>query len=304
MITSENIHSEELQQQESKYGKKVGDPPKPRYRFDAENHIHLLDGKPLMGTSTIVDVIGKPLAWYGAGCAVKEFGCPDPKLLTKLHNGKATKEEKDILINAAQEVIGRWNLEPITFSEILHLWNRAYRAHHDYKETRADVGTDMHRELEVYIKNCIACGGAPMAPSPDCSKEETFFAEWSLNNVNRFLWSEAHVFSERLRTGGITDAGCLVNNGSTCILDFKSAKEPYLSHFVQCGGYSIAVSENGLYDKDGNRIGPKYCAKSLVVLTFGLDTTPKIRVENVVSKWERRFESAVDLHKGREEFEG
>jgi hypothetical protein len=52
------------------------------YRFLDEKgeHVHLLNGQPLVGTSQIGNVLAKPLAWYGSGKAVEVFGCPNPKV--------------------------------------------------------------------------------------------------------------------------------------------------------------------------------------------------------------------------------
>src|SRR3954465_10965157 len=69
------------------------------YRFIDEKgeHLHLLNGQPLVGTSQIGNVLAKPLAWYGSGKAVEVFGCPNPKVLTKIKNKKATLAEWDAL---------------------------------------------------------------------------------------------------------------------------------------------------------------------------------------------------------------
>ena len=45
-----------------------------RYAFNEQDHIPALDGKPLMGTSTVVGVLSKPLTWWAAGEAVKKLG--------------------------------------------------------------------------------------------------------------------------------------------------------------------------------------------------------------------------------------
>jgi hypothetical protein len=37
-------------------------------------------------------------------------------------------------------------------------------------------------------------------------------------------------------------------------MDFKSSREAYFSQFVQVAGYDIEISENGIFDADGNRI--------------------------------------------------
>ena len=58
-----------------------------KYKFDEsidpetgkQNHLHLLDGKPLTGTSSVEDVLSKVLTWWASGLAVEKFGWLNPK---------------------------------------------------------------------------------------------------------------------------------------------------------------------------------------------------------------------------------
>jgi hypothetical protein len=62
---------------------------------DRENHVHLLNDKPLIGTSTVVGVIAKPLTWWASGLAVEEMGWQK-----KLDPRKFTADE--VKLNARQ----------------------------------------------------------------------------------------------------------------------------------------------------------------------------------------------------------
>ena len=55
----EDKRLEELISEEQEYVGELG------YRFHNENdkHLHTLNGKPLLGTSTVVGVLAKPLTW-------------------------------------------------------------------------------------------------------------------------------------------------------------------------------------------------------------------------------------------------
>jgi len=217
-----------------------------RYRFDAENHVHLLDGQPLVGTSRVGNVIAKPLAWYGSGKAVEVFGCPNPKVLTKIKNKKATPEEIDELERGLEASLRRLNV--MRLDEFQTLIDKAYRAHDTYMRSRAKVGTDVHAECEAFIKAHMA--GTTYFSPPEIQS----FVDWSLENVKRWLWSEGHCYSEKHWIGGICDAGYERLDGTFGILDFKSTKEAYVPQFWQCSGYDIQISENGVLDKDGNLI--------------------------------------------------
>lgn len=80
------------------------------------------------------------------------------------------------------------------------------------------------------------------------------FEEWTDKNVERFIGSETHCYSEELWIGGITDALVELKNGEIGLVDFKSAKDAYNSHFFQLGGYSLQIEANGGFDADGNQL--------------------------------------------------
>jgi hypothetical protein len=45
------------------------------------SHLHLLDNKPLIGTTTAGKVLAKQgLPWWASACAVKTLGWTDPKI--------------------------------------------------------------------------------------------------------------------------------------------------------------------------------------------------------------------------------
>ena len=58
-----------------------------KYRFEKEQHIHLLDERPLIGTTTALSVLNKPLTWWASGLAVEALGW---------YNTKQKKDENEI----------------------------------------------------------------------------------------------------------------------------------------------------------------------------------------------------------------
>ena len=217
-----------------------------RYRYYDEKgeHLHTLDGRPLVGTSRIGNVLAKPLAWYGSGKAVEVFGVPDPKVLTKIKNKKASLAEWDAMRDSLWKSLER--LRIMELDDFVKLIDKAYRAHDTYKRERAKGGTDIHAECERFVKDWMR----EMRETYDLTIQP--FIEWSDKNVKRFLWSEGHCYSEKHWIGGICDAGYEKLDGTFGILDFKSTKEAYVPQFWQCAGYDIQISENGVLDKDGN----------------------------------------------------
>ena len=218
-----------------------------KYTNGKGEHLHSLDGKPLIGTSSVSDVLSKPLTWWSAGLAVKELGVPDAKVFTKIKSKKATEEE----IKALETSCGL-RLEEIkgmSVKDYIDLLNNAYKAHSVKLKDSAQAGTDLHAELEKFVKNTMenrmATYDAKIQP----------FIDWSVKNVKRFIYSEAYCYSEKLWVGGISDCCAELNDGKIIIIDFKSSKEAYLSQFWQCVGYAIQIEENGWFDENGNQLG-------------------------------------------------
>ena len=94
------------------------------------------------GASTIVGVLDKPLSWWASGMAVGTLGWLNAK------NSK--KEERLEHLKPYYEKI-----KSVTEEEYLELLDEAYKAHSVRLKDSAQAGTDMHGELESYVKACV-----------------------------------------------------------------------------------------------------------------------------------------------------
>ncbi len=226
----------------------------PRYKYlnSAGEHVHTLDGHALIGTSRVGSILAKPLTWWASGLAVQTFGCPDPKVLTKIKNGKATAAEKQDHARAME--IAHTMFQHMSVAAFSALIDKAYRAHATTLKEKAVAGTDLHAELERFVKDQMDTTDDTVLPDDIYDVKIHPFIEWSRENVKRFLYSEGHCFSERYWLGGISDAGYEKHDGTFGIIDFKSSKEAYIEQFWQCAGYDIEIAENGVVDADGNLI--------------------------------------------------
>lgn len=223
-----------------------------RYFFDKEKHLHTLDGKPLTGTSTVMSVLSKPLTWWASGLAVSKFGWLDPK-----------KNMPEAVKLALEE--GYKRIMTLTIDEYKTLLNEAYRAHSEVLKDSAEKGVDLHQELEDYVK-----GEMGLIEKREYDKKIQPFIEWSKKNVENFIWSEIHCFSEKAWTGGISDCGAMLKNGNVAIIDFKSSREAYPSHFFQIGGYDLQITSNGGWSADGEKILTlPFPIKEHIVVPFG-----------------------------------
>src|SRR3990167_4606844 len=170
-----------------------------KYKFDSEQHLHELDNgsgfKPLTGTSSIGNVLAKPLTWWAAGLAVEKFGWLNPKKHTP-------KEVNDAVEKGFEMVKG---LTPAEYQKLL---TEAYYAHRKKLKDTAKTGTDLHSELEDYVKAMMK-----LKPVRKYDSKIQPFIYWADENVKKFIASEAHCFDEELWVGGIMDCVAELNDG-------------------------------------------------------------------------------------------
>lgn len=221
-----------------------------KYIDEKGEHMHTLNGQPLIGTSSVGSVIAKPLTYWASGLAVMQLGVPDSKVLTKLKNKKATVEEVKALYASCGVFLE--GLRGMDIEKYVKLMQKAYTAHATTLKDKAEEGTDLHAELERYVKDTMLLKETKKIKYEDRIQP---FIDWTFVNVKRFLWSEAHCFSEKMWTGGISDVGAELNDGKYIIIDFKSSKEAYLGQFWQCVGYAMQIEENGWFDRNGQQLG-------------------------------------------------
>jgi hypothetical protein len=230
-----------------------------RYLDSAGEHLHEInvDGswRPLIGTSRVGSVIAKPLTWWASGLAVQTFGCPNPKVLTRIKNKKASQDEITAHHEAMRVAFAK--IQDMTLGEFSTLIDTAYRAHAINNRESKKAGTDLHAECEKFVRYHMQQVATERVSPLVWPVEIRPFVDWAHANVKRFLWSEGHVFSEKMWTGGISDAGYEKLDGTIGILDFKSSKEAYLEQYAQCAGYAIQVEENGVFDAEGNQLHAK-----------------------------------------------
>ena len=229
-----------------------------KYKFDKENHLHTLDDKPLIGTSTVCSVLAKPLTWWAVGEGLKTLGWTPinrTNLDTK-RKERVPKEERIANIKLYWEITRNWTPE-----SMLESLDIAYYAHDKVKDKKAQAGTDLHAMLEKYIL------------SGEILDDKIIpFVEWSKQNVKKWIFSEAHCFSSRLWVGGIADACCELNDGKIAVIDFKSSKEAYLNQYFQACGYALQIEENGYYTADGTLTGALSKPVDIIIIfPFGAD---------------------------------
>lgn len=254
-----------------------------KYTDEKKEHLHTLDGKPLFGTSSVCSVLAKPLTWWASGMAVSVLGWSNKKL----------KTPEGRIVLAAERLD---QIKTLDAEAYLSLLDKAYGAHNEKKETAAEEGTDMHSLLEKYVKECITLNeGKPLDTEPELGKV-FILQDWAVKNVKRFIASEVHTFSPTWWIGGISDCVAELQNGQIAIIDFKSSKEAYDSHFIQIAGYDRQMREKGGYDKDGNKTMKNVKADVYIVFPFGAEIVEPVMRYNT-KQLRACFKSALTLYK-------
>lgn len=262
------------------------------YQFDPKRHCHTLESRPLVGTSSVLSILQKPLCFWASGLAVREFGCPDPKVLTKIKNGTATEKERVSLELAATEKLLEYR--QMDSKAYMRLLDRAYRAHQTTLADKADAGTDLHSDCERFIKDEMQSKGAEAGSYPEKIRP---LIDWSRQNVKRYHWSEGHCYSKTHWIGGISDAGYERSDGTLGILDFKSSRQVFVSQYVQLAGYDLQIAENGIFTANGERLAePIKGISEYAVFPFGA-TEPAPSFYSGTEAMKQGFLSALYLYK-------
>jgi hypothetical protein len=234
-----------------------------KYSFDKAQHVHTLDGRPLTGVSTVGSVVGKGgLTWWAVGLALKKLGWTNPKFTDKQTRLEKAGEAFDVIRN-------------LPHLEYLSLLDDCYKAHDVEKKESAKRGTARHKLVEEYVKSCIN------GDEQDAPEEIQSFVKWAKENVKKFLWSEAHSFSEKHWVGGISDIGAELKDGNIAVIDIKSSKTAYPEMFFQCGGYDLLISENGLWTADGEKIADPITITRHIIFPFGAENPTAVIREDV-----------------------
>jgi len=267
-----------------------------KYRFvnTEKQHLHQLwsesdeEFKNLTGTSSVVDILGKNLTWWAAEMTAVSCLENGEKILT-------IREEYLMAVNSGDKK------KAIDALQIKYpAFKKARFAHFEDKNEKADEGTELHERLELAVK--MMMDGVKVISSPEPKVME--FVKWAEANVKTFLWSEMNCYSSFHFIGGISDAGAEMKDGSIALIDFKSAKEAYFSHFVQCALYSLQISENKAgYDKDGNQVfALEKPISQFVVFPFGGKKLEPI-VNTNIEGLKRAAISAINLYREKGIFE-
>lgn len=267
------------------------------YRFQDSKgeHSHQIniDGewKNLTGTTEVLSIVAKPLTWWAVGEGLKILGWTP---ITETKGSKRVNapyeprlESATLALEHIRELDGEGYLEEL---------DQAYYAHSKVKNKAAGDGKELHSRLEKYVKTCIdKHSGVPVSGKSDLIQK---FIDWSVENVDQFIFSEGHTYSEKYWIGGIVDCGAKLKDGRMAIIDFKSSKAAYNSQFWQIGAYEIQISEKGIFSSDGDKImEPTDGFTTHIVIPFGAPEFSPVIVNDEKGIHKQAYLAALTLYR-------
>jgi len=198
-----------------------------RFTFDPASHSYYLDGKPLVGTTTVIGVIAKnALISWAANLTAREI-----------------KEW-------AESVEGE-----ILLKDLLEKCTEAARAHTRRKEAAADIGTQVHGAIEGFIKGQINAEEYEHSlDNPLAINMYTNFVGWAQDNEVTFHESEKKLYSVTNWCAGTCDFTCSIGD-KTFVGDIKTSARIYPENFIQTAAYRMMLEEMGIGERyDGSLI--------------------------------------------------
>jgi hypothetical protein len=184
------------------------------YEFNKEKHLHILDGKRLTGTTTILGVVNKPMLIQWAANQAVEY----------IRSNMLTSGESTAIIP-------------------LNVLEEAKTAHRKKKEAAGDWGTTLHALIENFAKN----GTAPTEGiDPIMALAFGHFEKWVADNGVTILESERNVYSREMWVGGICDLVLKIGD-QTWLADIKTGSGIYPEHFWQMASYEMCLAEMKMY---------------------------------------------------------
>ena len=193
--------------------------------FDEARHLFTANGDKVISVTACTSVIDKsgPLIYWAVGLA-RDFLLGNIKGLVKDTKG----------------------------DDIVKLIEEASKQHRIKKQEAADVGTQVHKWVELFIKAKTDNDTPKIPDDPKVFNGISAFLKWVDEHKVKFLSSEKHIYSKKYKYAGIMDAEAVIG-GKTCVVDFKTSKGIYPEFRLQVAAYQAAVEEETGKDYSGDK---------------------------------------------------
>ena len=240
------------------------------FTFDSKKHAYTLEGKPMMGVTSVLSIIAKPalVGWSAKMvCEYIKNNCLVTHIPETELNGYIVSEED--LVKA--------------------------QVHHvRKKENAGQKGNDTHAEIEGYVKYCIKHSDGWAKPESeddmydvDGSAGLKSFILWATLNNIKFRDSEKRMYSKEWWVAGTADL-FFEKDGKTYCGDIKTMKKLWdNTPFIQCAAYSKMI-----FESEGTKIDG-VCIINIPKETNQVETFYRYDLEGDT----KAFEAALTLYK-------
>lgn len=178
-------------------------------------------------------------------------------------NGKGIDGVSTSIKILAMDKVDDWAVN-LDFNKFQELWDaglnwkdafrQAKKFHASERDGRADLGTNVHKVIEYYVKSRIRHQKEDpetkwtTQPGMDLTKQEgerfMLFVHWAEDNVASFVDSERPVYSKKYKYCGTLDFTCYLKGHKELFVgDIKNAKYIYPKNFLQTAAYEGALKE-------------------------------------------------------------
>jgi genome maintenance exonuclease 1 len=134
----------------------------------------------------------------------------------------------------------------LTQGEVERILQEASRAHHKAAQKAAGRGTDFHAWAEAYLKGL----NPPLPEEEPARGMAQSLSSWWEENGGELLRSEEAVFHPEHRYAGRVDLVTRLG-GKLFVVDLKTSARAYPEHFLQVGGYALALRSEGVEVEGG-----------------------------------------------------
>lgn len=200
------------------------------------------------GVTSVLDMVGdkRQLIQWAANMAVAELGW------VKANKDEPAAEYKLRLNASIQEFLTK--LQAMEFKDVVKLINDARLAHSRFMKKTANLGKQVHADIETLIKMAITLNKGVIPQSIVSNEQVQHFINWAVKNNVVFKTSELALFSKKYWVAGTCDIVMEVD-GDLYVGDIKTTNGIYgRAYFAQCAAYRMMLQENwpGNYDFKGS----------------------------------------------------
>ena len=140
------------------------------------------------------------------------------------------------------------------FIKIMDMYEGIRNAHRDISREAQNIGSDVHKWIELWIKFKIH-GGSAVADYPyKVRTPMENFHKWVESREVEWIDSEKKVYSKFWNYAGTIDALAKIN-GELYVIDFKTSAKIYKEYYLQVYGYAQAIHE--MVNDESNKHYPK-----------------------------------------------